>query len=135
MQDNSEVTVIGTTSSSVSLKWTEAEDNIGVIGYQVTWTAGNTEKSKDVAGNVTSVTICGLQSDTSYNFKVKAVDAAGNLSETGPGVTVKTNTNNTPTPPIVPQPGPTTEPEQPVEPGQPTELEQPTETKQPIETE
>ena len=134
-KEKSEVTVNGTSSSSVSLKWTEAEDNIGVTGYQVIWTVGNTKKSTDVAGNVTSVTISGLQSDTSYSFKVEAVDAAGNLSETGPGVTVKTHIQYTPTPPVVPQPNPTPEPEQPAEPEQPIEPEQPTEPEQPNETE
>ncbi|QKX05238.1 T9SS type A sorting domain-containing protein [Aquimarina sp. TRL1] len=69
------LTVSATTQSSVSLSWTASTDNVGVTGYDVY--QGNTMVSS-VSG--TSTTVNGLTPSTTYSFKVKAKDAAGNTS-------------------------------------------------------
>ncbi|HEY2491962.1 MAG TPA: glycosyl hydrolase family 18 protein [Paenibacillus sp.] len=64
----------GTSSSSVSLSWNASTDNVGVVGYTVTYGTTNV----NVTG--TSTTISGLSANTAYTFTVKAKDAAGNVS-------------------------------------------------------
>ncbi|WP_108867877.1 GEVED domain-containing protein [Aquimarina aquimarini] len=63
------------TSTSVSLSWNASTDNTGVTGYDIY--QGNTVVTT-VTG--TSAAIGGLTANTSYQFKVKAKDAAGNNS-------------------------------------------------------
>jgi chitodextrinase len=64
----------GTTSSSVSLQWTAATDNIGVTGYDVL-------RNGSVVGTPTGTTFTdsGLASGTAFTYTVRARDAAGNL--------------------------------------------------------
>lgn len=75
----------GTTSSSVSLQWTAASDNIGVTGYDVL-------RNGSVVGTPTgtSFTDTGLASGTTFTYTVKARDAAGNLSPASNAVQVTT---------------------------------------------
>lgn len=73
------------TSSSVTLTWRGANDNVGVTGYKIYYG----EKIVTV-GNVLTTTITGLSPATTYSFRVEAVDAAGNLSTSGPVTTVTT---------------------------------------------
>ncbi|MFD0366500.1 carbohydrate binding domain-containing protein [Streptomyces sp. NPDC059071] len=75
----------GTTSSSVSLSWTAATDNVGVTGYDVY--QGATRVST-VTG--TGTTVGGLAAGTAYTFTVKARDAAGNVSPASNAVTATT---------------------------------------------
>ncbi|GLW10747.1 chitinase [Microtetraspora sp. NBRC 13810] len=65
----------GTTSSSVSLAWNAATDNVGVTGYNV---YRGTTLVTTVTG--TSYTDTGRAASTSYSYTVRARDAAGNLS-------------------------------------------------------
>ncbi len=69
------LSVTGTTSSSVSLSWGASTDNVGVTGYQVF--RGSTLVTT-VTG--TTYTDIGLAASTSYSYTVKARDAAGNVS-------------------------------------------------------
>ncbi|HUQ60227.1 discoidin domain-containing protein [Lentzea sp.] len=64
----------GTTSSSVSLRWTAATDNVGVTGYEVL-------RGGSVVGTPTGTTFTdsGLASGTAFTYTVRARDAAGNL--------------------------------------------------------
>ncbi|MFF9194011.1 fibronectin type III domain-containing protein [Streptomyces sp. NPDC014779] len=73
------------TSSSVTLAWTAATDNVGVTGYEVYQGA---TKVSTVTG--TTATVSGLAASTSYTFTVKARDAAGNVSGASNGVSVTT---------------------------------------------
>ncbi|WP_332874622.1 discoidin domain-containing protein [Lentzea terrae] len=75
----------GTTSSSVSLQWTAASDNIAVTGYDVL-------RNGSVVGTPTgtSFTDTGLASGTTFTYTVKARDAAGNLSPASNAVTATT---------------------------------------------
>ena len=63
------------TENSVKVDWSASTDNVGVTGYDV---FVNNSKETTVSG--TSATISGLTCNTAYNVKVRATDAAGNLS-------------------------------------------------------
>ncbi|MEO2258618.1 S-layer homology domain-containing protein [Paenibacillus amylolyticus] len=123
--NESKVTVSNVDTTNVELSWDAAGDNIAVTGYKVMWKMGNTEKSIQISGDVTSTLINYLQPNTSYTFRVEAFDAAGNGSTDGPSVVVRTKSIYYP--PVVQNP---TEPEQINEPKQP-EIQQP-ELEQPV---
>ncbi|SIQ95229.1 Endo-1,4-beta-D-glucanase Y [Paenibacillus macquariensis] len=79
-------------SNQINLNWTASTDNVGVVGYQVF--RGSTQ-----VGTPTGTTFndTGLTASTAYSYKVKAVDAAGNLSANSNTATA-TTTATTPTP-------------------------------------
>lgn len=68
----------------VNLSWTAATDNVGVTGYQVFYGTGSTEPTTwtslaTVSGTTYSHT--GLTNGTTYWYKVRAKDAAGNFTD------------------------------------------------------
>ncbi|WP_312825973.1 endonuclease [Epilithonimonas sp.] len=69
------LTVSGTTSSTVSLAWTASTDNIGVSAYDI---YADSVLKTTVYTN--SGTVTGLNPTTTYSFYVVARDAAGNKS-------------------------------------------------------
>ncbi|MEU5363892.1 carbohydrate binding domain-containing protein [Streptomyces sp. NPDC005925] len=75
----------GKTSSSVSLAWNAATDNVGVTAYDV---YSGSNQVLTVAG--TSATVSGLSPSTAYTFTVRARDAAGNASAASNAVSVTT---------------------------------------------
>ncbi|WP_054027570.1 endo-alpha-N-acetylgalactosaminidase family protein [Bacillus sp. FJAT-28004] len=77
--------------TSLTLSWKEAVDDKGVTSYKV-YKDGS--ELVTLAGNITSYTVSGLSSDTTYSFKVEAGDAAGNWSVNGPSVTVMTEASS-----------------------------------------
>ncbi|MFH8749698.1 glycosyl hydrolase family 18 protein [Streptomyces rimosus] len=77
-----------TTSSSVSLAWDKATDNVGVVAYDVYRGA---ELATTVSGSTTSATVGGLTPATAYTFSVKARDAAENASPASNALTVTTD--------------------------------------------
>lgn len=81
---DSRLEAVDRTTSSISLKWTEAEDNAGVAGYTVY--NGDDEVTTVTA---TTYTVTGLSSGTAYTFTVRAFDASGNQSE---ALTLETST-------------------------------------------
>src|SRR5438874_1018253 len=92
------------TSSSLTLSWSPATDNVGVTGYRV---YRNGTLAASPSG--TSASITGLSAATTYSFTVSAVDAAGNasalsapLSATTPGTGGTVPTPYTGTPIAVP---------------------------------
>jgi chitodextrinase len=78
----------GTTTSSTNLSWTAATDNVGVTSYDVY--QNGVFKTNTSA---TSLVVSGLIASTSYNFYVKAKDAAGNVSISSNTVNVTTLSN------------------------------------------
>ncbi|MEU9478273.1 carbohydrate binding domain-containing protein [Streptomyces sp. NPDC048191] len=80
------LTSTGKTSSSVSLSWNAATDNVGVTGYDI---YSGSNQVLTVSG--TSATVSGLSPSTTYSFTVKAHDAAGNVSGASNAVSVTTN--------------------------------------------
>ncbi|MEV5709152.1 cellulose binding domain-containing protein [Actinoallomurus sp. NPDC052274] len=88
------LTVTGHTSSSVSLSWNASTDNVGVTGYEV---YQGSSLATTVSG--TSATVSGLAASTSYSFKVRAKDAAGNASAFSATVNATTDSSGGGTPP------------------------------------
>jgi predicted esterase/chitodextrinase len=72
----------GSNQYSVSLSWTPATDNVGVVRYDV-----YANDKKVISSKTSSATVFGLDSLTSYRFFVKAIDAAGNISQPSNQVT------------------------------------------------
>jgi chitinase len=89
------LTVGSPTSSSLALNWSAASDANGVDHYDV---VRGTNAPQSV-GNVTSWTATGLSPNTSYSFKVRACDAAGNCSAYGATVSGTTSSGPTDPPP------------------------------------
>ena len=77
------------TATSVDLSWNASTDNIGVTGYTI---YVNNVIYPTI--NSTSATISNLNPSTSYNFKVIAKDAAGNLSTQSNTATATTLTGS-----------------------------------------
>lgn len=69
------LTVSNEQETQVSLSWNASSDNVGVTAYEV-FVDGSSLGT--VTG--TSATVTGLTACTSYNFGVRALDAAGNAS-------------------------------------------------------
>ncbi|MFI1509059.1 carbohydrate binding domain-containing protein [Streptomyces sp. NPDC020597] len=80
------LTSTGKTSSSVSLSWNAATDDVGVTSYDV---YRGSSKALTVSG--TAATVGGLSASTAYTFTVKARDAAGNTSAASNSVSVTTS--------------------------------------------
>ena len=78
------------TSTSVSLSWSAATDNVGVARYEI-----YRNGSKYVDASATTIMINDLTADTNYSFSVRAADAVGNISAESNVVQVKTNPPNT----------------------------------------
>lgn len=78
------------TQTTIDLSWSASTDNVGVSGYDVY--QGNT-----VIGTATTTTYqaTGLSANTSYSFRVKAKDAAGNQSGFSNTATATTLPGNT----------------------------------------
>jgi cellulose 1,4-beta-cellobiosidase len=74
------------TSSAVALSWTASTDDVGVVVYQVYAGA-----SAPVATTTsTRTTVGGLMAGIGYTFTVKALDAAGNVSNPSAELSVTT---------------------------------------------
>jgi hypothetical protein len=80
------ITVGTVTSNSIQITWPAGADNVAVTSYETspdgtTWTD---------RGNVLTYTFTGLTASTSYTFRVRAKDAAGNVSTPALQVTQST---------------------------------------------
>ncbi len=71
----SAVVAVAQSSTTVNVTWTASVDTVGVQSYRVM-------RGAAVAGNTTGLTFseAGLTANTTYNYTVSAVDAAGNRS-------------------------------------------------------
>src|SRR5437762_3640618 len=87
------------TSTSLTLSWSPASDNVGVTGYRV-YRDGTLVASP----GGTSVSITGLLASVLYSFTVSAVDAAGNASASSAPLSVTTPLLTTPTSAPTPPP-------------------------------
>ena len=77
--DGGTLEVINLESTSLTLLWPQATDDVAIAGYTVSMDGAvlGTE-----AGDVTSVDIVDLSPWTDYSFQVTAADPAGNVTET-----------------------------------------------------
>ncbi|MBD0680126.1 fibronectin type III domain-containing protein [Pseudomonas sp. PSB11] len=67
------------TNNSATLEWTASSDNVGVTGYEIF--RGN---NRIDTANGTRFVVNGLSPGTPYVFKVRAMDAAGNGTDSDP---------------------------------------------------
>jgi len=77
-------------TTSILVTWTDSTDNVGVIGYDV--------YRNNIKVNSNNITVLnyvdtGLVADTTYNYVIKAKDAANNVSLGNIPVSVKTMPN------------------------------------------
>ena len=89
-------------ATQVNLAWTAATDNVGVTGYRVERCIGATcTNFAQIATPTTpSYSNTGLTAGTSYRYRVRAADAAGNLSGYSSIANATTPAGDT-TPPLV----------------------------------
>ncbi|MCK7589584.1 GEVED domain-containing protein [Subsaxibacter sp. CAU 1640] len=83
------LTASGTTQTTTNLSWTASTDNVAVTGYDV-------YQASTVIATVTGTTyqVTGLSPNTAYSFRVRAKDAAGNISGYSNTVNVTTLSNS-----------------------------------------
>ncbi|MCP2360308.1 beta-glucosidase [Nonomuraea thailandensis] len=77
------------TSTSATLTWPAATDDVGVTGYDVVRLQGTAE-TVATTSTTASASLTGLTANTSYTFAVYARDAAGNRSPRSGTVTLTT---------------------------------------------
>ena len=75
-------TATAVSSSQITLSWTASTDNVGVTGYSVERCQGSgcSNFGQITTSPGTTFTDAGLSASTSYSYRVRATDAAGNLS-------------------------------------------------------
>lgn len=73
--------VSGEQDTQVTLSWNASSDNVGVTGYEIFVDGSAIGTTAGTSVNITGLTAC-----TSYNFGVRALDAAGNASGTATAV-------------------------------------------------
>jgi len=79
-------------STTIQLNWTSSTDNIGVIGYKI---IRDGEHLYTTYTGSTSFTDTQLDPGTSYNYAIRAFDAAGNESVSSSTVSVSTLSGTT----------------------------------------
>jgi len=84
-------------ATQINLSWTAATDNIGVTGYQIDRCQGSgcTSFAQIATSTVTSFSNTGLAASTTYRYRVRATDAAGNVSANSSIVTATTAPDTT----------------------------------------
>lgn len=78
--------------TSITVAWDASTDNIGIASYEV-WRKKSSDATFALVGSTTATTLNNtlLQSATSYDFKVRAKDVAGNYSGFSNVLTDSTN--------------------------------------------
>ena len=77
------LTATAQSSTQINLSWTAATDNVGVTGYRIERCTGsgctNFAQIAAPAGTGTTYNDTGLTGSTTYAYRVRAIDGAGNL--------------------------------------------------------
>lgn len=90
----SNLSATAVSTSQINLNWNASSDNVGVTGYRV---YRNDSIITTVTG--TSYSNTNLSTSTTYNYRVAALDAAGNVSAQSSQASATTQGNTTPPPP------------------------------------
>src|SRR6202035_3351991 len=87
------LTATAASASQINLAWTASTDNVGVTGYMVERCAGAacSNFAQIATPTVTTFSDTGLTAGTSYSYRVRATDAAGNLSGYSPTASATTS--------------------------------------------
>jgi fibronectin type 3 domain-containing protein len=93
-----DLTAVGSNSTTINLSWTASTDNVDVVGYSVFRDGGATAIA---TVSVTNFSDTGLGIGSTHTYTVKALDAANNVSAASNAVTASTQGNDT-TPPTAP---------------------------------
>ena len=98
------LTAMAASPSQVNLAWTAATDTVGVTGYLVERCQGSGCTAFAQIASVTTTTYSntGLAAATSYSYRVRATDAAGNFSGYSNTATATTPAPPDTTPPTAP---------------------------------
>jgi hypothetical protein len=75
--------------NEIDLAWTAATDDVGVTSYQIV-RDGSAAPVATVGGTTTSFKNTGLSAGTAYTYRIKALDAAGNVSPASVSATTTT---------------------------------------------
>ena len=95
------LTATPASTTQVNLSWTASTDNVGVTGYRIERCTGASCSNYSQIGTTTTTTTyndTGLTSSTTYRYRVRANDAAGNLSAYSTVVNATTLTPDTQAP-------------------------------------
>src|SRR5213078_2873945 len=100
----SNLTATPASSSQINLAWTASTDNVGVTGYRVERCqgAGCSNFAQIAAPAGTTFSDTGLTASTSYSYRVRATDAANNLSAYSSTASASTPAPPDTTPPTAP---------------------------------
>ncbi|MBI3408481.1 MAG: fibronectin type III domain-containing protein [Planctomycetes bacterium] len=97
----SNLTATAVSTTQINLSWTASTDNVGVTNYLIERSqgAGSTSFSQIATTTGTTFSNTGLTVGTVYNYRVRATDAAGNLSAYSATATATTSDTQAPTTP------------------------------------
>src|SRR3989454_5138498 len=100
----SSLTATTVSSSQINLAWTASTDNVGVTGYLVErcQNAGCTSFTQITTATGTTYNDTALTRSTSYSYRVRATDAAGNQSSNSNVASAVTPAPPDTTPPTAP---------------------------------
>ena len=100
----SNLVATASSSSQIGLTWTASTDNVGVTGYRIERCSGASCTTFAQAGTSTAANFAdsGLTASTSYSYRVRATDAAGNLSSYSNIASATTSASTDTTPPTAP---------------------------------
>lgn len=90
------ITEVGKTDTTIEISWPAGSDNVGVVNYQVSSNGGSSWVD---AGDVLTYEFTGLTAETEYQIRVRAEDAAENVST--PALATAITTEAAPAPPVV----------------------------------
>jgi hypothetical protein len=94
----SSLTATAASTSQINLSWTASTDNVGVTGYFIERCtgAGCTSFFRVAVATGTTYSDTGLGPDSTFEYRVRATDAAGNLSAYSNVVSATTLTSGSP---------------------------------------
>ena len=99
------LTATALTSTQINLSWTASTDNVAVTGYQIERCqgAGCSNFTPLITVTTTNYSNTGLTAGTAYSYRVRATDAATNLSPYSNTASATTTAGGTPVTPAFKQ--------------------------------
>ncbi|MBM4340562.1 MAG: fibronectin type III domain-containing protein [Deltaproteobacteria bacterium] len=96
------LTATAVSSSQINLSWTASTDNVGVSGYRIYRCQGTscTADTQIATSSTNSYQDTGLAASTTYRYRLRAYDAAGNLSSYSSTASATTQDTTPPGAPI-----------------------------------